>query len=357
MNVQHITPIQWNDGKVRFLDQTLLPEQEVYIETDDAGVVAEAIRRLAIRGAPLIGIAAAYGVALATSKIGTLVGRAAYFQKAVSFFASTRPTAVNLFWSLQRMQTVFERNEHAGVDSLGKTLLAEAVAIHMEDAEMCRMIGKHGAGLLPKHSTVLTHCNTGRLATGGIGTALGVVETAWEQSNISHVYIDETRPLLQGARLTAWELSKLNIPATLVVDSAAGFLMKQGKVNAVIVGADRIAANGDVANKVGTYSLAVLSKHHGVPFYVAAPSSTLDFETPSGESIVIERRKQSEVSSFFENEAGRGTVDVDNLVFDVTPHELVSALITEQGVIHELSAKTLAELRRSSSVYSVGAMT
>ncbi|MGH2569121.1 MAG: S-methyl-5-thioribose-1-phosphate isomerase, partial [Bacteroidota bacterium] len=223
--------------------------------------------------------------------------------------------------------------------------LTEAQAIHAEDAEMCHRIAEHGARLLPPDASILTHCNTGRLATGGIGTALGVIQAAWEQGTLKHVYIDETRPLLQGARLTAWELSKLGIPATLMIDSAAGFIMKQGLVNAIVVGADRIAANGDTANKVGTYELALLAKHHNIPFYVAAPSSSIDFETASGEFIPIEQRPKSEVTAFFDNKLADEGIEVYNPAFDITPHELVTSIITEAGVVDSPSAASLATLR------------
>jgi len=343
----HVKPIEWVGGKVRFLDQTLLPEKEMYVETDDVNIIAEAIRRLAIRGAPLIGIAAAYGTALSMNSIpfGQHAERSTYFENIISLLSHTRPTAVNLFWSLQRLRKVFHQHLGDPLDALQKSLLAEALAIHQEDEVMCKKIGEYGARLLPDGSSVLTHCNTGRLATGGIGTALGVIETAWELRKLSHVYIDETRPLLQGSRLTAWELGMLNIPATLLVDSAAGFLMQSGRVTAVIVGADRIAANGDAANKIGTYALAVLAKYHHVPFYIAAPSSTMDFGIPSGDAITIEQRAGSEVSPFFDSLLSQQGIDVDNPAFDVTPHELISAIITEHGAVERPSKESLAELR------------
>ncbi|HEY5615734.1 MAG TPA: S-methyl-5-thioribose-1-phosphate isomerase [Bacteroidota bacterium] len=343
----HVKPIEWAGGKVRFLDQTLLPDKEIYVETDGVKIIAEAIRRLAIRGAPLIGIAAAYGTALAMNSMptGQTAERSTYFKNIISVLSHTRPTAVNLSWSLQRLRKIFHLHLHDPIDVIQKSLLAEALAIHQEDAVMCKKIGENGARLLPERSSVLTHCNTGRLATGGIGTALGVIETAWELRKLSHVYIDETRPLLQGARLTAWELGRLNIPATLVVDSAAGFLMQSGRVTAVVVGADRIAANGDAANKIGTYALAVLAKYHRVPFYIAAPSSTLDFDIPSGDAITIEQRAKLEVSPFFDTVLSQQGIDVDNPAFDVTPHELISAIITEHGVVERPSKESLAELR------------
>ncbi|HEY4612065.1 MAG TPA: S-methyl-5-thioribose-1-phosphate isomerase [Bacteroidota bacterium] len=349
---EHIQPLELIDRRVRFLDQTLLPAQEIYVETDDEHVIADALRRLAIRGAPLIGIAAAYGVVLAINRLTVDANRSAQFENACTLLSSTRPTAVNLVWSLQRLRKVFERYRTSSLEDLQQSLRAEALAIHWEDAEMCRAIGEHGAALLPAPASVLTHCNTGRLATGGKGTALGIIETAWELRRISHVYIDETRPLLQGARLTAWELGKLEIPATLVVDSAAGFLMQQGLVNAVVVGADRIAANGDVANKVGTYSLATLAQHHRIPLYVAAPTSTIDFETASGGLIPIEQRAQSEVVSFFDNTVEG--IDVYNPAFDVTPHEMIAAIITEAGVIERPTIESMAALRSKISKHAGG---
>jgi methylthioribose-1-phosphate isomerase len=349
MNVSQrtITPIAWVNGRVRFLDQTRLPSEIVYRETEDELFLAEAIKRLAIRAAPLIGIAAAYGLVLAMNKLTRedLPARRSAFDRAYALLASTRPTAVNLFWALNRMCRTFQKYEHLPIESLQELLLAEARAIHDEDASMCERISVLGAALLPVGAAVLTHCNTGRLATGGKGTALGILETAWEQNKIKHVYIDETRPLLQGSRLTAWELSTLGIPATLIVDSAAGFLMQRGLVDAVLVGADRIVANGDVANKIGTYSLALLARHHHLPFYVAAPATTIDFSLTSGASIPIEQRQATELFWLFDNDTPAAEVDCYNPAFDVTPHELISALITDVAVIESPTPERMLTIR------------
>ncbi|HXG37414.1 MAG TPA: S-methyl-5-thioribose-1-phosphate isomerase [Bacteroidota bacterium] len=347
-----IKPIEWFHGRVRYLDQTLLPAKVEYRETEDESVLASEIKRLAIRAAPLIGIAAAYGVALAINKVekDDPAQRKFAFERAYTLFAATRPTAVNLFWALERMRRVFRANEQEPLDKLKHNLLAEARSIHEEDRKMCEQIGLHGAELLPTAAAVLTHCNTGRLATGGIGTALGIIATAWEQKKLKHVYIDETRPLLQGSRLTTWELSMYGIPATLVVDSAAGFLMQRGLVNAVIVGADRIAANGDVANKIGTYGLAVLAKHHQIPFYVAAPTSTIDFDVASGALIPIEQRASSELFQFFDQSFPGGDIEVYNPAFDITPNALVTAIITEKGVIERPTAESMSSLRSHSEL-------
>ena len=340
--------IEWRNGQLRFLDQRKLPLEEVYVETDDETVVAEAIKSLAIRGAPLIGIAAAYGFFLSFKNLSSYDARSliSLIDKTTNLFAATRPTAVNLFGALNRMR-------HAVVDSSGRPpeeiqakLLIEAQKIQSEDEEMCRAIGRHGAGLLPNAASILTHCNTGGLATGGDGTAQSVITTAWELHKLQHVYVDETRPLFQGARLTAWELQNLQIPFTLITDSTAAFLMQRGKANAVVVGADRIVLNGDVANKVGTYGLAVLAKHHGIPFYVAAPTSTIDFEMAKGGEIPIEQRDPREVTEILGRQIAPTGVDVYSPAFDVTPNELVTAIITEKGVMRSPYRMGLEELKR-----------
>lgn len=327
--------IEWRDGKVRFLDQSKLPLEEVYVETDDEAVVAQAIKSLAIRGAPLIGIAAGYGFVLAFSKLTSVDAQSltTCIERTTNLFTSTRPTAINLFWAVNRMR-------HTAIDSAGQpletilaNLLADAKAIHAEDQEKCQKIGQLGAELLPSAASVLTHCNTGSLATGGDGTAQSIIKVAWEQHKLKHVYIDETRPLFQGARLAAWELQRLQIPATLITDSTAAFLLQQGKANAIVVGADRVTLNGDVANKVGTYGLAVMAKHHGVPFYVAAPTSTIDFEMLTGKEIPIEQRSGSELTKIGELHIAPPGVDVYAPAFDVTPNELITAIITEKGVL------------------------
>jgi methylthioribose-1-phosphate isomerase len=320
-------PIEWlAEGKVRFLDQTLLPNEETWIETGDYRTVAEAIRRLQVRGAPLIGIAAAYALALAASTGEDI-------QRAADELRATRPTAVNLAWALDRclhaLDGVIDQTEAA------KCLTKEAIAIHNEDIAGNRRIGDFGAKLLGNDDqSILTHCNAGALATGGYGTALGVIRSAHEGGCTREVYACETRPLLQGARLTAWELSRDHIPCVVIVDSAAGSYMRRGEIDAVIVGADRIAANGDVANKIGTYQLAVLAHQNNIPFYVAAPTSTIDLARSSGDEIPIEERSPDEVTSLgSEHLAPVGVaVQAENPAFDVTPNTFVTAIITENGV-------------------------
>jgi methylthioribose-1-phosphate isomerase len=340
--------IEWGDGKVRFLDQSQLPAQEIFIETDDEDVVARAIKTLSMRGAPLIGIAAAYGFVLAFDRLKSVDAKSvtACIERTTHLFVSTRPTAVNLFWAVNRMRNVAIDSAGKSIEGIQANLLAEAIAIHTEDEENCRHIGEFGAELLPNAASVLTHCNTGSLATGGDGTAQNILKTAWEQKKLKHVYMDETRPLLQGARLTAWELQKLQIPSTLITDSTAGFLMQQGKINAVVVGADRITLNGDVANKVGTYSLAVLAKHHQIPFYVAAPTTTIDFEMLTGREIPIEQRSGSEVSRIGDYQVAPDGVDIYSPAFDVTPNELITAMVTEKGVLKKPYREALDILKK-----------
>lgn len=340
-----LLPIEWLEpGRVRLLDQTRLPTEELYVETADYRDIAAAIRELRVRGAPLIGIAAAYGLALAAGSIDTHDGgtfRQRLGEAAVEL-ANTRPTAVNLRWALERMLAAAGR---AASPQEGRAALAaEARRIHEEDIAANRRLGAQGAAVLPRGAAVLTHCNTGSLATGGYGTALGVVQAAWEQEKLLHVYVTETRPLLQGARLTAWELRGLGIPFTLIVDGAAGSLLRAGRVQAVVVGADRIAANGDVANKIGTYSLAVLGREAGVPFYVAAPTSTIDLATASGDEIPIEERDAAEVTSFAGIRAAPEGTAAANPAFDVTPHDYVTAIITEAGIARPPYREALARL-------------
>ena len=346
-----VNALEWRDGKVRFIDQTALPNDEVYVETDDPQVIADAIRRLSIRGAPLIGIAAAYAVALAARRVPESDAQKVQFvlDKTINMLASTRPTAVNLFWALDRQRSVLQRHSHDPLSVLVSELTEEARGIHAEDRAMCERIGKLGADLLPNAATVLTHCNTGSLATGGIGTAQSVVSTAWAQHKLKHVYVDETRPLLQGARLTAWELQKLGIPATLITDSTAAFLMQRGLITAVVVGADRITLNGDVANKVGTYSLAVLAKHHGIPMYVAAPSSSIDFSITSGKDIMIEQRAGSEVAELKGVRIAPEAIDVYAPAFDITPGDLIAGIITEEGVVEPPYRPTIESMKKNRS--------
>lgn len=349
MNGESMRSLEWRDGKVRYLDQTKLPAREVYVETGDENQIANAIKVLSIRGAPLIGIAAAYAVALAANKCTakTPSSIAAYFDKNFNVLAGTRPTAVNLFWALNRQKKVVARNQSKGLKVLKASLLAEALKIHDEDAEMCLAIGRFGSEILPHAASVLTHCNTGSLATGGIGTALGIVRTCWEQHKLKHVYIDETRPLMQGARLTAWELKMDGIPSTLLTDNTAGFLMERGIITTVVVGADRIARNGDVANKVGTYSLAVLAKYHGIPMIVAAPTSTIDFDMKDGKGIPIEQRNPKEVTEPFGKRVAPDEVEVYSPAFDITPSELISAIVTEKGVVKKPYGQSIERIQRT----------
>lgn len=327
--------IEWKDGTVRLLDQRQLPNRVEILVCHDHHAVAQAIRDLRIRGAPAIGIAAAMGVALGAQTIAaeTMESFAQQIDAICRDLEATRPTAVNLFWAVRRMKQVVASDRTGSVAAMKRALIEEACAILAEDIAMNQAIGKHGASLVRDGQRILTHCNAGALATGGYGTALGVVRRAWEDSKAIHVFADETRPVLQGARLTAWELQQDGIPVTVLTDNAAGALMRQGQVDLCIVGADRIAANGDVANKIGTYALAALAHLHGIPFYVAAPSSTVDLETASGLEIPIEQRSDEEV--IFVNGSRRIVpegVPVLNPAFDITPASYVTAIVTEHGV-------------------------
>jgi len=349
--LEDVKAIEWANGRVRLLDQTRLPHQEVYLELDDHRQMAAAIREMRVRGAPLIGIAAAYGMALGARHIeaSNMSDFLARLRPIAEALVATRPTAVNLSWALKRMTLAAEAA--ADPQAAREALVAEALRIHQESADADRRLGQHGAQLIPTGSAVLTHCNTGSLATGGYGTALGVIRTAWEQGKLSHVYASETRPLLQGARLTAWELARDGIPATLIADGAAGFLMRhRDAVACVIVGADRIAANGDVANKIGTYTLAVLASEHAIPFYVAAPTSTIDLTTASGDQIPIEERSAEEVTTFADVAVAPAGIDALNPAFDVTPHRYVSAIITERGVVRDPYTKSLPQLFQQEEV-------
>ena len=327
--------LRWNAGVLEMLDQRALPSSVTYIAYDSATTVADGIQTMVVRGAPAIGCAAAYGVALEALRLRHLPRDAfvAALAQGMAILAASRPTAVNLFWALDRMRAKLGALHALTVTQVADALLAEAHAISAEDVRLNRAMGAHGATLLRDGMRVLTHCNAGALATAGHGTALGVIRSAVEAAKKIHVYADETRPFLQGARLTAWELMQDNIPVTLIADNAAGLLMRRGAIDAVIVGADRVAANGDVANKIGTYSVAVLARRHGIPFYVAAPLSTIDLNTASGDDIPIEERAASEVTGYGETQWAPTGVAVKNPVFDVTPAELVSALITERGVV------------------------
>jgi methylthioribose-1-phosphate isomerase len=342
--------VQWiggTDGHLQLIDQTLLPQQLSYVACHDVDTVWEAIKSLRVRGAPAIGIAAAYGVCLASGAAPPGQAAAAA-QCAAEHLASSRPTAVNLFWALDRMTSVI-RDRSWSEYTLAEALLAEARQIHNEDRQMCHAIGRHGAALIPAQATLMTHCNAGGLATAEYGTALSVMFTCQDQGKRLHVFADETRPLWQGSRLTAWELTRRGIPVTLICDSMAAHVMQTRKVDAVIVGADRITARGDVANKIGTYGLAVNAKHHGVPFYVAAPSSTFDLQMLHGSDIPIEQRSRDEIIAPHGRSIAPDGIDVYNPAFDVTPAELVSALITERGVIHQVNVESIAQHFRQNS--------
>jgi methylthioribose-1-phosphate isomerase len=328
--------IAWQDGTVVMVDQRKLPTAEIYVTCKTASEVARAIRSMVIRGAPAIGVAAAMGAALAArqSKAQGTRQLAADFQRACDLLAATRPTAVNLFWAIDRMKRAFSAVAHAGAsaDEIRAALEHEAHAIHDEDVESCRAIGRNGAAVVPASARVLTHCNAGALATAGYGTALGVIRGAVDQGKQVEVLADETRPFLQGARLTAWELVRDGIPTTVITDSMAGAMMRHGLVDLVVVGADRIAANGDVANKIGTYSLAVLAREHGIPFYVAAPRSTVDLNTLDGSAIPIEERNPREVTHVGGVRLTPVGAAVRNPAFDVTPAAYVTGIITEHGI-------------------------
>ncbi len=337
--------VAWEDGAVVMIDQRRLPEEEVFLRCHDHLAVAAAIREMAIRGAPAIGVAAAFALALGVRRSaseGTAL--ASEWEAICAALAATRPTAVNLFWAISRMRARFDSCADKGGPALREALLDEAQRIEAEDVEACRRMGDLGAGLLPTEAKVLTHCNAGALATAGYGTALGVVRSAARLGKLAAVFADETRPFLQGARLTTWELQKDGIAATLLTDNMAGYLMARGEINAVVVGADRIAANGDVANKVGTYTVAVLAREHRIPFYVAAPVSTIDLATAEGRAIPIEERPAEEVTRI----AGRriapeGTL-VRNPAFDVTPSRLVTAIVCERGIARAPFEKSLRAL-------------
>jgi methylthioribose-1-phosphate isomerase len=328
-----VKTIEWKNGCVVMIDQRLLPQREVYRICRDYRSVAEAIRSMVIRGAPAIGVAAAMGVALGC-RTASETSFDRDFDRIVLCLSKTRPTAVNLFWALERMRKVQRENRGRGAATLKRLLESEALKIYREDIAANRELGQFGAGLLGDARRIMTHCNAGALATAGYGTALGVIRALKESGKKIEVLVNETRPLLQGARLTAWELKKEKIPATLVTDNMAGYLMQQGGVDAVVVGCDRVAANGDVANKIGTYGVAVLAQRHGIPFYVAGPTSSIDLTCPTGKDIPIEHRDPKEVSHIVGRPLAPRGVKTFNPAFDVTSQDLVSAIITEKGVIH-----------------------
>jgi methylthioribose-1-phosphate isomerase len=336
-----VETIEWTDAGVVMIDQTRLPREQVFVTCRSYIEVAVAIRSMVIRGAPAIGVAAAMGVALG-------VQEDADFDRVCETLASTRPTAVNLFWAIERMRALRASLKDVPREKLVVRMIEEAKNIRLDDIAICRAMGKHGAALVPDGKTVLTHCNAGALATAGYGTALGVIRAAAESGKRIDVFADETRPFLQGARLTAWELQQDGIPTTLITDNMAGHFLHSGRIGCVVVGADRIAANGDVANKIGTYSLAVLAKENNVPFYVAAPVSTFDLTLASGDEIPIEQRSAEEVTHVFGVPVAPENIRVENPAFDVTPARYVTAIISERGVArapYEESLKRLAEAK------------
>ena len=341
-----IQTLEWTDSGVRFLDQTKLPVEETYVTCRTCEQVADVIRDMVVRGAPAIGVAAAMGIALGVkqSKAETTAELKQEFDRCCELIGKTRPTAVNLFWAIRRMKEKFESLRIRPLPQIKQALIEEAQRMHAEDIAANQAMGRLGATLMPATGGVLTHCNAGALATCGYGTALGVIRAAVEQGKKIHVYADETRPFLQGSRLTAWELMKDGIPTTVISDNMAGAVMKQGKIGAIVVGADRIAANGDVANKIGTYTVAVLAKEHGVPFYVAAPFSTIDLETPDGSKIPIEQRNTKEVTHIAGKQMVPSGVAVENPAFDVTPARYITAIVTERGIARAPYDKSLAKL-------------
>jgi methylthioribose-1-phosphate isomerase len=349
INIAMIKTLEWTSQGIRFIDQTRLPMEEVFVTCGTYQEVATAIRDMIVRGAPAIGVAAAMGIALGVkqSTAPDIASLRTEFGQICRIMGQTRPTAVNLFWAIRRMQQTFETAAPQGVHQVKVNLVDEAQKMLVEDIAANEAMGRHGATLMPSSGGVLTHCNAGALATCGYGTALGVIRSAIESGKKLHVFADETRPFLQGSRLTAWELMKDGIQTTLIADNMAGAMMRQGKIKAVIVGADRIAANGDVANKIGTYSVAVLAKEHGIPFYVAAPWSTVDMNMPDGEGIPIEQRSAREVTHHAGKQVAPDGVLVENPAFDVTPNKYITAIVTERGIAKAPFADSLRELAQA----------
>jgi methylthioribose-1-phosphate isomerase len=341
-----IQTLEWTETGVVFIDQTKLPTEEVYVTCTTHQQVADVIRNMVVRGAPAIGVAAAMGIALGVknSKAQDGADLKQDFYEICETVRQTRPTAVNLFWAIRRMTEKFESLRNRPVADIQQALIEESQRMHAEDIAANQAMGRHGATLMPPSGGVLTHCNAGALATAGYGTALGVIRAAIEQGKKLHVYADETRPFLQGSRLTAWELMKDGIPTTVISDNMAGVMMQQGKIGAIVVGADRIAANGDVANKIGTYTVAVLAKEHGIPFYVAAPISTVDLATPDGSKIPIEQRNAREVTHIAGKQMVPDGVQIENPAFDVTPAKYVTAIITERGIARPPYKQSLSQL-------------
>ncbi|MDR8393226.1 S-methyl-5-thioribose-1-phosphate isomerase [Aliifodinibius sp. S!AR15-10] len=330
-----IKAIEWRGDHLRILDQTYLPNREVYSDIEDVGRIWEAIKKLRVRGAPAIGIAAAYGFYLGIKELpeSTFESFWVEVERIAEYLETARPTAVNLHWALSRLKSTIQAHKDKDISEIKEIVLKTAKTIHDEDKRINKKIGENGLELVKKKSNILTHCNTGSLATGQYGTALSVIFHAHQAAKDIHVWVDETRPLLQGARLTSWELMNAEIPMKLITDSMAGSLMQQGKVDLIIVGADRVAANGDTANKIGTYPLAVLAKENDVPFYVAVPLSTIDMELESGDKIPIEEREGDEIASFNGSQVAPDKVETYNPAFDVTPHKYITGFITERGII------------------------
>ena len=345
-SLSKIETLRWRDGQLEMIDQRMLPSTLRYLQFDSAAAVADGIRSMVVRGAPAIGCAAAYGVALEALRLQhqTAAEFSAGLKTGFAALAASRPTAVNLFWALARMRNAWQTFSGSTPAQIAPMLLAEAHAIYVADIEANRRMGQHGAALIKDGARVLTHCNAGALATAGHGTALGVVRSAVAAGKKVNVFVDETRPFLQGARLTAWELAQDDIPVTLIADSSAGFLMSRGEIDIVVVGADRIAVNGDVANKIGTYSIAVLAQRHHIPFYVAAPLATIDATIAKGADIPIEERGADEIRGYGATRWAPDEVAVRNPVFDVTPAELVTGLITEKGVVPAPDAGKIKKL-------------
>ena len=342
--------LEYRDGALHLIDQRRLPGEESYVECRTEAEVADAIRTMVIRGAPAIGIAASYGMAIAAARSAEMSpsDQAAALDAAAEQLAATRPTAVNLFWVIKRFRAAARESVSTG-KPLAEKLLGLAHETHREDIAICRRIGDHGAALLPPGSSILTHCNAGALATAGYGTATGVIRSGFRDGKVSRVFVDETRPFLQGARLTAWELSRDDIPVVLITDNMAAYCMHLGRIGAVVVGADRVAANGDVANKIGTYGVAILSRAHKIPFYVAAPLSTIDMDTPNGAGIPIEERSPEEVRRVGGELIAPEEVEVFNPAFDVTPAALVDGLITERGVVRLAEGESISPLVEGSN--------
>ncbi len=345
--VEVVSSIDWIDDHIRIIDQTYLPHREFFLDIFEVGRVWEAIRSLRVRGAPAIGIAAAYGVYLGVKDLPE-DGMQPFHtdvERICEYLATARPTAVNLQWALDQMVKTARKMQGQPVARIKETLLELAKSIHEDDKRVCAAIGQNGQEVIPQNANILTHCNTGSLATGQYGTALSIIYHAHLQKKNIHVWVDETRPLLQGSRLTAWELEKTGVPHHLIADSMAAWVMKEKKIDLIVVGADRVAQNGDTANKIGTYGLAILARHHKIPFYVASPISSIDFGTGSGENIPIEERESDEIRFIGKQQAAPRETPVYNPAFDITPHDLITAFVTEHGLVKPVFSNNLEKLR------------